>query len=356
MRDQPAGRVSGIVPARNEEINLRRVIGSLVGQAPLLEIIVVDDASTDGTEEILEDLAARHPLLRILRVEHLPEGWTGKTYACALAAAQAGGDWLLFTDADTEHLPGSVAYWVERAEREGLDLVSLSPGQMVIRWWEKAAIPQIFAQLARWYPFDDVSRPDSRRAAANGQYLLVRREVYQQVGGFESVRSEILDDVRFAERVKAHGCRIFFADGAEWVRARMYTSFRAMWEGWTKNLYWLAEGRWPRGLAVMARAWLLDFIPFPAFVMLAAWSLTTRQIGLVTISAAGCLFLALARRARYSRELARLGFDRRLANYQWLGAGLLGALALSSFCAYRTGQRIQWKGRGYSSALSRKQK
>ncbi len=354
MNEPSAGRVSVIIPARNEERNIERVIGSLAGQERLQEIIAVDDASTDRTAEILQHLRDEISFLRVIHNEGLPEGWTGKTYACAVGAAQAQGEWLLFTDADTEHSSGSVAYWVGRAERERLDLVSLSPGQVVAKWWEKAVIPYVFVQLARWYPFEEISQADSERAAANGQYILVRREIYLEAGGFESVRGEILDDVRIAERVKSSGRRIFFAPGADWVRTRMYVSFGAMWEGWTKNLYLLAEGNWGRGVAAVAQAWLLDVVPLVTFAVLGAMTVASRQGGLATILAVACLFFALARRARYGRELSKLGFDRSLANYQWPGAALAGLLILNSFCAYGLGRRIEWKGRTYSGDRLRK--
>jgi chlorobactene glucosyltransferase len=355
MSQRSETRVSVIIPARNEEQNIERVVRSVAGQDPVIEILVVDDASTDQTAEILKRLQDEIPLLRAIRNNVLPEGWAGKPHACALGAHRARGEWLLFTDADTEHLPGSLAYWVEQAEREGLDMVSLSPGQVVTKWWEKAVIPRLFVQLARWYPFEEISRPDSPRAAANGQYFLVRRKVYLEAGGFESVRGQILDDVRLAERVKASGGRICFAPGADWVRTRMYASFRAMWQGWTKNLYLLAEGKWRRGLAAATGAWLLDVVPLAAFVVLGTMTLAARRGSLVTILAAGCLFFALARRARYGRELAKLGFDPRLANYQGPGALLAGLLILNSFCTYRLGWRIEWKGRAYPSAAWGKQ-
>ncbi len=350
MQEATGGRVSVIIPARNEERNLARVIGSLAGQERLLEIIVVDDASTDATASLLRTLQQTTPCLRVVRVESLPAGWTGKTHACALGAEAAQGDWLLFTDADTEHRPGSLGYWVKRAEGEGWDVVSLSPGQVVHRWWEKAVIPRVFVQLARWYPFEEISNPATARAAANGQYLLARREVYLRAGGFESVRGEILEDVRLAERLQAAGARMLFLPGGDWVETRMYATWGAMWEGWTKNLYWLAEGRWKRALATVTEAWLLEVLPPAGVVVFGAMSVAARRTGLAMILAVGCLFLWLARRARYARELAQLGFERRLANYQSLGGLLMSLLMLYSFCAYRLGWRIEWKGRAYAQA------
>lgn len=149
-------QVSVIIPARNEEANIARVVRSLAAQQSILEILVVDDQSQDRTPEILAELASEIPYLRALRVESLPEGWLGKTHAVAEGARAATGEWLLFTDADTVHLPGSLADLVERAEGEHADLLSISPGQETPTWWEKAVIPAVYVKLSRLFQFEDV--------------------------------------------------------------------------------------------------------------------------------------------------------------------------------------------------------
>ena len=176
----------------------------------LRELIVVDDASTDRTAEILAGLGREFPLLRTVRLESLPAGWMGKSHAAAAGAETATGEWLLFTDADTEHLPGSLEAMLGRAREEKADLLSLSPGQQTVTWWEKSIIPYVFIELARMFPFEEVSDPASPQAAANGQYLLVRRSVYNEIGGFAAVRGEILDDVALARLVKQRGGRLVF--------------------------------------------------------------------------------------------------------------------------------------------------
>src|ERR1017187_2573670 len=259
-------RVSAIIPARNEEVNVARVVRSLANQPGLREILVVDDQSADRTAEILTALKLEIPLLRTLRVESLPDGWMGKTYAVAQGARAATGDWLLFTDADTEHLGGSLAELLQRAEDEHADLLSLSPGQETPTWWEKSVIPFVFVKLASLFRFEEVSDPQSPAAAANGQYLLVRREIYQRSGGHEAVKSAILEDVELARRIKVLGGKLLFLPGARWVRTRMYQSFGEMWQGWTKNLYLLYGGNVPKKLTTVASLWLLDAFPELAFV------------------------------------------------------------------------------------------
>lgn len=341
--------VSVIIPARDEELNIARVVRSLARQQGIREILVVDDQSRDGTREILASLQAEIAALRTLQVECLPEGWLGKTHAAALGARAATGDWLLFTDADTEHLEGSLAALLQRAVDEQADLLSVSPGQETPTWWEKAVIPFVYLKLAALFRFEDVSDPQSPVAAANGQYVLVRRSIYEQAGGHEAVKSEILEDVELARRVKSRGGKLLFLPGAQWVRTRMYHRFGEMWQGWTKNLYLLYRGSVYRMLKVAAGLWLWDLLPVLIFGVACVWMAVVHTSRVAALIAVVCFMWALVRQWNYGRALARLGFDPALANYQPIGAALLGALVLSSLRAHRTTGRIEWKGRQYAT-------
>jgi glycosyltransferase involved in cell wall biosynthesis len=239
-------RVSIIVPARNEEASLGRCLGSLVSQTGIdFELIVVNDNSTDRTREI----AASYPGVVVLDADPLPPGWTGKSHAlhCGVQAAQ--GEWLLFTDADTIHRPGSLQRALSEAEEYDSDFLSYSPKQEVHGLWERALMPVIFAELWRQYPPRLVRDPNSKLAAANGQYILIRRTTYAAIGGHEAVRESLLEDVELARRAKAAGAQIRFRYGRDAVRTRMYRTFPQMWEGWTKNLALLFPH--PLALAVL---------------------------------------------------------------------------------------------------------
>jgi len=349
MAELKQGRVSVIIPARNEEANIARVVRSLRAQRELREILVVDDHSEDRTAEILEELKKETSSLRVIRTDSLPAGWTGKSYAAATGARAASGDWLLFTDADTEHLPGSLPALLERAEREGADLLSLSPRQVTPTAWEKAVIPLVYVHLARLYRFEEVSDPASPAAAANGQYVLIRRGAYDSAGGHEAVRGVILEDVELARRVKSGGGRLLFLPGVEWVRTRMYRSFAEVWRGWTKNLYLLYGGNIRRMLATVAELWLLDLFPALAFIGLAvAWALGAGGAAMM-LAAVAFFVLAVLRQWNYGRSLRRIGFDPRVASYQAPGAAIFGLLLLNSARAYRLGGKVEWKGRTYST-------
>ena len=344
MQETP---VSVIIPARNEEANIARVVRSLSTQTGIREILVVDDQSQDRTAEILAGLASEIPCLRILRVDALPEGWLGKTHAVAQGARTATGEWLLFTDADTEHLPGSLADLLERARGEHADLVSLSPGQETPTWWEKSVIPRVYVNLSRLFRFEDVSDPKLPAAAANGQYLLVRREIYQRSGGHTAVKSEILEDVALARRIRSLGGKLVFLPGARWVRTRMYSTFGDMWRGWSKNLYLLYEGK--RMLGSVLALWLLDVLPVLVLIAACLWMALGRG-GVRALAVAILFFLvALGRQWSYARALGRLGFEPTLANYQPMGSLLVGLLMLNSWRAHRAAGSIEWKGRRYAT-------
>jgi len=347
MSESDPGKVSVIVPARNEEANIERVLRSLAGQRGVREILVVDDNSQDRTAEIAQALKEEIPTLRLLHVDSLPEGWLGKNYAVALAAREATGDWLLFTDADTEHLPGSLAATLEVAERLGADLFSLSPGQITPTWWEKAVIPLVYVNLARLYKFEDVSDPASPAAAANGQYLLIRREVYERVGGHAAIHDQVLEDVELARRVKTAGGKVVFMPGAAWVRTRMYSTFGEMWAGWSKNLYLLYGRSLGKILKALADLSTADLLPQVFFIVLLMCLLSGRRSVIVLAGIVSSLVVILARHARYLRAVTQLGFDSRVAAWRLEGAVILSALLINSVIAHRMSHHVEWKGRRY---------
>ena len=214
--------VSVIVPARNEEASLGACLQSLAAQGGVsFEIIVVDDASTDRTREIAQSF----PSVRIVDAGPPPSGWTGKNNAMYAGQKVARGEWLLFTDADTVHKPGSLARAVERSPTAWSGMLSYSPEQEVHGFWENAVMPVIFAELAATYRPSLVSDPKSPAAAANGQYILIARETYDAIGGHAAVSGSLLEDVALAKAVKASGRKIFFRFGGDAVRTRMYRSF-----------------------------------------------------------------------------------------------------------------------------------
>ena len=242
VAEPSAGSVTVIVPARNEEAVIAACIASLANQPEIAEILVVNDQSTDGTARVVSGLMEKIPNLRLLESGGLPDGWVGKNHALWVGVQQAKCTWLLFTDADAEHERDSVSRALQIAKERAAALVSFSPEQITEAWYEKALIPFIYLRLAKRFSYENVNDPNSDAAAANGQFLMLRRDVYDAIVGHAGVAGEVLEDVALAMRVKAAGHRISFGSGKGIVRVRMYRSFQAMWQGWKKNLYRLMGG------------------------------------------------------------------------------------------------------------------
>ena len=334
----PASCVSAIVPARNEERTIGRAIASLAEQPEIREIIVVNDQSSDATGEILRRTAAEQPKLRVVDAGPLPPGWVGKNHAAWLGAEKAACDWLLFTDADAVHLPGSTASALADAESSGASLVSYSPGQEMHAWWERAMIPFVFCRLSQLYSFAAVNDPESPAAAANGQYLLIQRGAYEKIGGHAAVREQVLEDVALARLAKSAGIRLRFAPGDQICRVRMYSNFHDMWEGWSKNLLPLITWSGQR----VTRE-LLSVSPWiPLFCLLLA------PLNLV-FGALGLLLLA-GRHANYAALLRRNRFPLTGVLYYLAGVGLYCGVLLASDWGYARG-KIAWKGREYPVAV-----
>jgi glycosyltransferase involved in cell wall biosynthesis len=336
--DQP--RISAVVPARNEEAVIAACLRSLAQQPEILEILVVDDQSTDRTAEIVGKLSRQDPRIRLIHAAELPAGWVGKNHAVWLGAREARGDWLLFTDADAVHSADSASRAMELASLYQVALVSFSPEQVMEIWYEKSLIPYVYCRLSQKFSFDDVNDPRSNAAAANGQFILINRDAYEAVGGHASVAGDVLEDVALARRVKRAGLAIWFGSGRGIARVRMYRSFASMWEGWKKNLYQLIGECREAVYGEIARAVL------PLFVVLVA----TISVGALTRSPAAAIGLLvvglLILLAIYAVELRRSKFPGRLAFYDIPGRLLFAAVLWASYRSHVHG-RLEWKGRKY---------
>jgi glycosyltransferase involved in cell wall biosynthesis len=339
--------VSVIIPARNEEASIARAVESVAAQPEIAEIIVVNDQSTDRTGEILGNLAARIPKLKVLAAGELPRGWIGKNRAASIGAAAASGDWLLFTDADTFHLPGAARHALTDADSHDAVLVSYSPEQEMATFWERALIPFVYCRLAVRFSFARVNDPKEPDAAANGQFLMIHRDVYQAVGGHAAVAGEILEDVALAQRLKRQGWRIYFAAPAGVVRTRMYRSLGAMWQGWTKNLYLLMGGNWKSLLIELVEG--SPFIEFALMVAVLALYLAGFRNILLTAATGAVVGMLISRNIFHLAALHRNRYPSSYIKYYFAGALLYGAALLDSWWKSTRGEVI-WKGRTYPAS------
>jgi glycosyltransferase involved in cell wall biosynthesis len=295
---------------------------------------VVNDQSRDRTAEIVRQRALQNSRVQLLEAEEPPAGWMGKNNAVSAGARRATSDWLLFVDADVELQGGAAARALQVAKENAAVLVSFSPEQITETWYEKALIPFVYCRLARRFSFEDVNDRESKAAAANGQFLLIRREVYEAIGGHAQFAGEVLEDVALAGAVKSAGHRIWFGSGKGIVRARMYRTLGAMWEGWKKNLYRLMGGTPWKGFREgesvfpwVALLVILLGIKFPAAMF------------------AGVLLLLL-RQASYGSELVRNQYPLSFIIYYVPAVFLYTGVLAASYLSHRRG-RVLWKGREY---------
>lgn len=268
--------VSIVVPARNEELSIETCLRSLLAMDyPAFEIVVANDHSTDRTGEIAAAIAKDNPRVRVLDVPALPKGWTGKNWAThnAVAACAPDAAWFLFIDADTIHEPHALSSAMAYAAAHGLDMLSLFPRVICMKFWEKLLMISVAALITLFNSPREANDPKlPERGFANGQFILVRRETYAAAGGNEAVKSRVLEDVEFARNVKRAGRRTYIGYGQNLFGTRMYRDISSFHEGWTKNLFLLMGRRWGRSIAAVSASMLLAWVPLVALVY-GVWAL-----------------------------------------------------------------------------------
>ena len=340
--------VSAIIPAKDEEAILADCLASVAAQTyPNLEILVVDDRSGDRTAEIARAFAARDPRARLISIEHLPDGWTGKTHALQTAADQARGAWFWFLDADTRHAPENLSIVLEYARSNKAALASLLPEMRCETFWENVVQPLAGIVLLQSFPLILVNNDRSSVAFANGQYILIERSAYEAAGGHRAVRDRFVEDIHLAERVKGLGLPIRVAIARGIGSTRMYTSLDTLVRGWSRILY-DALGRSPWRLLVR----LLDPLIFSqsGHVALVAAIVLLVARGAANPFALWLLGLSLAHHAYSYMVLRRLyRFTApRLWSVAWFPVAnlVMDWILLRSIGMCLTG-RVTWRGTAY---------
>ncbi|MEG3895871.1 MULTISPECIES: glycosyltransferase family 2 protein [unclassified Microcoleus] len=358
-------KVSVIVPAYNEAENIRDCAIAILESTPLsadnLEVLIVDDRSTDDTLAIAQTLQQQpgDPRLKILAGQPRPANqyWAGKNWACAQAVQVATGDFLLFIDADVRLKPGAIETAIATAETEKIDLFTCMPALVCECFAEWLVQPIMFNHLAVCFDFTAVNDPTTDSAFAGGPFMLFRRSAYEKIGGHEAVASEIVEDVELARRIKRAGLKLGLYAGSNLASVQMYRSWNALWEGWTKNLYLGANRSW--GMMVYMAAIMLFLYPMPwlALAILLAngevaniitnyqLPITNYQlpITLLTICLSAIVILQHYNLRRLGAEISDCP-----TKYWWfggLGGALVAAIAIGSAIKTETGWGWTWRGR-----------
>jgi chlorobactene glucosyltransferase len=346
--------LSVIIPARNEERNIARCVRSVLASGyPTLEVIAVNDHSTDRTGEILTALALEDARLRVVTPPPLPAGWFGKQWACASGAREARGDVLAFFDADTWQTPDLLPRALTAMRQRDADMVSVLGHQELGTLWERLIQPQVFATMLTRYGGSEVvnESPRVNDKIANGQCIIVRRDVYDETGGHEAVRNRAAEDLALAQRWFSLGKRCVLVTGLHQLTTRMYTSLAELRAGWGKNIFAAGRETVPFGVVGKALFPLLLFLPaLGGLIPFVALSLGLLQLLGTTALSFGAISFA-----------ANLIWWFMV--YHWLempwalsiGYALLhplGALVFLeiSFGALIRGRRVRWKEREYIAA------
>jgi chlorobactene glucosyltransferase len=336
--------VSVIIPARNESATIQTVVRSVLGSTYRpLELLVVDDGSTDDTAAVVAQLAAEDPRLRLVPGEPLPPGWYGKPWACLQGYRAAKGELLLFTDADTKHQPELISRSVGALRAEGADILTVAPRQLCVTFWERVVMPQIWLLLALRYHPARVNRARRQRdVIANGQFILIPRASYVAVGTHEVVRGEVAEDLALAQAFHRSGKRIHFAFAERLMETRMYRSLPEIVEGWSKNMYLGGRRSFPGEPLLQALVPIMLMVSFAFWLVPpAAWALAGahRGLGAAAVAATGLSALFWMLICLGMRIPAWYGLLYPL--------GALTALGIGARSAWRGGRRVVWRGRAY---------
>jgi chlorobactene glucosyltransferase len=343
--------ISVCVPARNEERNIRACVESILAQDyPNFEAMVIDDRSTDGTPEILRQLAAQDDRLKIIHGSDLPTGWAGKPHALHQASASTHGEWLCFVDADTFLSPNTLSACYLQAIDTKADMFTIMTFQILGSFWEKVVMPIVMTALSVGFSPRKVNDPNTKDAIANGQFILIRRSIYDAIGGHESVKDQIVEDKAISEQVKWNGYRLIVANGYSVARTRMYTSLPEMWEGWTKNIYLglrdrpslMLLGVFGAFLALVA-ALLLPIWPLLGFI----WYLHGGGLLALSVVAESLILWGVVIYAR-ARVSVGMGLSPWYALTLPLGAAMFAAMMFTSTWRVLSGKGVRWKGRIYA--------
>ncbi|HZS75534.1 MAG TPA: glycosyltransferase family 2 protein [Ktedonobacteraceae bacterium] len=338
-------RVTIIVPMRNEEANVDACLTSLVAQDyPNFEILVVDDGSNDGTSQLLRKWSERNALIRVKRVDRLPENWTGKAHALHTGVMNACSEWLLFTDADTRHAPQALRLMMSHALRYQVDLLSMRTNAMTLSGpIMPLLMPLSEILLASKVTPREVRDPKSARAFAFGQYILLKKEAYLSTGGYaeDGMHTISVEDVALAALFKRRGKRLDLVNGRGLITNRQWTTWKSALQGWGKSSMGeilrshLAFAALPAGLALICYA----LIPLLKLFNAAR----PRRKPDVSLLLAGVTLLAQVEAKRsFDKEFGLPCYWSLTAPFGWM---VCGVMTLDVGYHILIGRRYEWKGR-----------
>jgi len=351
--------VSVIIPARNEANRIGKCIKSLKLQTyPKLEIIVVDDYSTDNTVEVVKNIVGNDKRFKILNLKFIkkekPSEWMGKTYALQQGSTLTRGKWLLFIDADIYPPPELIERAVEYAIENKIDLLSLVQHQICESFWEKVIQPIPLGLLILLQ--SRVNKPESKVAMAFGSFILLKHSVFNKVDGYETIKGQILDDIAMARLIKHSGFKVSLVNAQSMMRIRMYERFSEIWEGWSKNIIFTViqnrriRSKTLKGLIILAGlfgvfdTFILPFLVVIISFLLGLFLLLPQWEYLLLFSFVTWLFAIFVQ--FYVSKRYYIG-DPKYVPLTFLGGIIIIGIILNSAIRVLSGRGVTWRGRLY---------
>ncbi|NEQ49738.1 MAG: glycosyltransferase [Leptolyngbya sp. SIO3F4] len=344
-----------IIPAYNECVNITECLdAALASHLPnpeQLQVIVADDESTDDTAALAAAVALTDKRVEVMTVPPRPTdiSWRGKNWACANAVEKATGEYILFIDADVRLEPDAIATAVTDCQNQQADLLSCGPGIVCGCLAEWLVQPVMMSCIAVGFNFEAVNDPENKQVAfAAGPFMLFRRSAYEQIGGHRAVATETVEDVELAKAIKRSGLKLRYLLSTDLIKVRMYRSFAALWEGWTKNYYEGSGRDWASTLYSAFALSLIFVTPWLGLISGLCGVVFSQSPGWWLVSGLGIVSVALQ---VYMRWAAQRVFNQPF-RYWWLGwlsGGIVVAIALASIIKTETGWGWTWRGRSLAT-------
>ncbi len=335
--------ISILIPARNEAENISICLKSLLKQDyPNLEIIVLNDNSTDGTSKVVKVIAEKDNRVRLLEGAPLKDGWTGKNFASHQLSKHAKGEYFIFTDADTLHFPKTISSALAALISTKVDALSIYPRQIMVTFAERMAVPIINTALQCFIPFILIKKSKNPLfSTAIGQFMMFRRETYEKTGGYESIKGHMVDDIQISKRVKKSGDKFMVFDGRNTIYCRMYTNLKGVVLGLAKSIYPSFNGNILALFSltgVFTATLLIPFVLLPLGAFLFDWPAAI--IRLMILQIVIVLVIKMIFAIRYKQSM----LDILLAP---VSMAMIDVLIFISFFQAKYGKGLSWKGRRY---------
>ncbi len=335
--------ISILIPARNEDKNIRRCLRSILRQDyPNFEVIVLDDNSSDNTSAVVQEYVRKNKKVRLVKGSELPNGWLGKSYACQQLSQEAKGEFLIFTDADTLHFKNSISCALGALLVNKLDALSVFARQVTVTIHERMMVPFGNYFLLAFMPLMLIGRTKNPLfCTAIGQFMMFKHDVYKEIGGHESVKKEILEDIHISKQVKKHGFKFMVFDGRNNFYCRMYKNLGEVIRGYSKVLAAVFNYNvvFQSAITILVFAFFLaPFILFPLSLFIFDWSQLIINLLIIQI----CLVSAI-------KVIQTIRFKDRFVDIFLFPLSIIYLLLISihSMIKSKTLSGVLWKGRIY---------